>query len=374
MSDFAQVFSLAEDRSVDLRSVEQELRRLWMGSSETRDDQDAPVTRVCTLNLIAIAPDSRSATRASEVGTSITSRYPCRVIVGSIDEGSPDALDASISAYCHPISASAKPIFCERITLYASGKRAKDLPWAITPLLAPDVPVFVWLQGDPDLGRDLYQRLIALADRLVVDLQSANRPERLLPAMCKYISANRPAVTDMAWRRTAPWRELIATLFDPPSFRSLLSDIATVEIGYVPGGSGWPQAQPALVAAWLCDRLNWNAKGKFGKDGDTWTLKVTTPTGPGQITLKPDTRPGYAPGKLVSIMLQTRKKDSQFTVERSKRLDTADLRIERAGAEPLVWTQPLRSPDSVWILGQELERPHGSLAFERVEFLLTGLV
>ncbi len=183
MPQFGQVFPIAEDRNVELSSVEREMRRLWEGTGGSHREEDAHVTHVCTLNLVAFAPDARSAARASEAGAAITSRYPCRVIVATADRSGPDALDCSLSAYGHMAGTADKPICCERISLYASGKSVNQLAWAITPLLAPDVPVFVWLQGDPDPGEELYKRLLRIADRLIVDLQSATRPDRLFSSI-----------------------------------------------------------------------------------------------------------------------------------------------------------------------------------------------
>lgn len=373
MPQYGQVYPIAEDRNVDLPSIERELRNLWQGTAETRDEADAPVTRVCTLNLVAVAPDARSACRASEAGTSITARYPCRVIVATVDRSGSDALEASVSAYCHPAGASSKPICCERISLYASGKSVSQIAWAVTPLLAADVPVFVWLQGDPDPGDDLYTRLVAIADRLVVDLQSSARPDRLLPVLAAYTNASRPDVTDMAWRRTANWREMVATMFDPPSFRAYLGGLKDAEVGYVPGGAGWTQAQAALIGSWLCERLGWLPKGRFKRDGDSWTLKTTTGAGAGQLTLKPDARPGVAPGDLTSVVLPG-SGGVRLCCERSHRPDMVELRIDRPDTDPLIWRQPIETPDTAWLLGQELERPHGSPAFEKVLALLATAI
>lgn len=374
MAEYGQVLPLAEDRNVDLASIEQELRRLSLGAADVRDDTNAPVTRVSILNLIALAPDARSACRASEAGTAITARYPCRVIVATADRSGSTGLEASISAYCHPAGPSAKPVCCERVSLYASGKCVDQLSWAITPLLVPDVPVFVWIQGDPDPGDLLHQRLIDMAERLIVDLQSAAHPERAIASLAAHSNRTHPDVTDMAWRRTAQWREMVASLFDPPAFRTQLPALRSVEIGYTPGGSGWSQAQPALVGAWIADRLGWEAKGRFKREADTWTLKTSSPTGPGQVILKPEVRPGSPPEELTSVRFPSAAGGASFSIGRSRKPDLAELQILRPGLDPLTWTHPLHSADTAWLLGQELERPHGSPAFERVLTLLNGLL
>ena len=57
-----------------------------------------------------------------------------------------------------------------------------------------------------------------------------------------------PRVVDLAWLRTAPWRERIAALFDPPAERSL---IEAVRIRHHPVS----ERAAVLFLGWLSARL-----------------------------------------------------------------------------------------------------------------------
>ena len=79
---------------------------------------------------------------------------------------------------------------------------------------------------DPDVAGALRRAQTLLADRYVVDL---------------------------AWLRSTPWRERIATLFDQPSRRPRLREIAQLRIRNV-AESG---AAALLLCGWLTSRLRW---------------------------------------------------------------------------------------------------------------------
>lgn len=374
MAQLGQVFPLVEDRSVDLARVDQELRALWQGH-EDRDDEKAPATRICLLNLVAIAQDARSASRASEACTAVTAGYPCRVIMVTADAHGADGIETSISAYCHPGSGAQKPLCCERIDIAASGDSVGQLGWAVTPLLAPDVPVFIWWQGDIDPGNHLYSRLVNHADRLIVDFQSFSQPNQSLRALAAYESDIHPAVTDMAWRRTAQWRELVASLFDPPAYRDYVQKISEVQVGYAPGGAHWPHAQASLLGTWIAERLDWKPQGSFQHSESGWILAVQTPDGPGRIVLQPNALAGTAPGEISSVVFpQSGALPVGLSVRRSHAGDLIEVQIDRPDDKPLTYRRPRAAYDTVWLVGQELERPHGSPAFEAVLKLLSDVM
>jgi len=69
-------------------------------------------------------------------------------------------------------------------------------------------------------------------------------------------------VVDLAWLRSTPWRERIAALFDQPSRRSQLAEIAAIQIRNV-AESG---ASALLLCGWLTSRLGWE-RGQLTRDG-----------------------------------------------------------------------------------------------------------
>src|SRR5207248_11486587 len=88
-------------------------------------------------------------------------------------------------------------------------------------------------------------------------------------------------VVDLAWLRTTPWRERLASSFDPPRRRRALGEITGVAIRHRVGAS----ASALLLAGWISSRLGWDAsplsesvggvfEGTAGADGGTITIRI----------------------------------------------------------------------------------------------------
>jgi hypothetical protein len=67
---------------------------------------------------------------------------------------------------------------------------------------------------------------------------------------------DRAYVVDLAWLRSAPWRERIAATFDPPQWRSSLAEISAVTVSHHPDST----VSGALLLGWLASRLGWEPR------------------------------------------------------------------------------------------------------------------
>ncbi len=78
-------------------------------------------------------------------------------------------------------------------------------------------------------------------------------------ALCRAaMLADRARVVDLAWLRSAPWRERLAALFDPPNdLRRELDRFSAVTIRHERGST----AAALLLLGWLADRLEWTPAG-----------------------------------------------------------------------------------------------------------------
>ncbi len=120
----------------------------------------------------------------------------------------------------------------ERVQVALGEDHLARLDTIVAPLLAPGRPTVAWCPHAaalPALGR--------LADAVVVDSDAGT-----------FDAPAGPRVVDLAWLRTAPWRERIAALFDPPAERSL---IEAVRIRHHPAS----ERAAVLVLSWLAARL-----------------------------------------------------------------------------------------------------------------------
>ena len=239
--------------SVTVGQVEQALTDL------RRHEQRAAV-RASVLTLVAVVGDDAAGQAALDVVYDLGARHPSRTIVLVLEPGERDSdagLDASASV--HVVDRSGRAVCFEDVVLRVRGRARHHLDSVVEPFALPDLPVVVWLParlpepGDP---------LLAIADRIVIDSRavasargkgSGTVNRTVLPRIQSL--ARRLPVTDLSWSRLAPWRSLLAGLFEGPVNRPFLREIERVEVAgnYGPRHllGGWLQRRLALPAARL---------------------------------------------------------------------------------------------------------------------------
>jgi glucose-6-phosphate dehydrogenase assembly protein OpcA len=146
----------------------------------------------------------------------------------------------------------------ERVEVTIGEKHLRRLQTIVDPLVVPDLVTLVWAPHGHD---DAVDELVGLAGVVMVDsvqeLDAAaaiGRVQRLL---------DRAYVVDLAWLRSAPWRERIAATFDPPRWRSSLREITSVTVRHHPDSS----VSGLLLLGWLASRLGWEPAKMEPEDG-----------------------------------------------------------------------------------------------------------
>jgi hypothetical protein len=124
------------------------------------------------------------------------------------------------------------PVASERLRIVLAEDHLARLDTIVAPLLALGRPTVAWCPHPAALAT-----LETFADAVVVDSDGGDGD---LPAA--------PQVVDLAWLRTAQWRERIVALFDPPAARW---GIEAVRIRHHPASGRAAQ----LVLGWLSARL-----------------------------------------------------------------------------------------------------------------------
>jgi glucose-6-phosphate dehydrogenase assembly protein OpcA len=212
----------------DLAAVESMLRAARGG------DRTGSV-RAITLNLIVHAPDAERVDAAIEALEHVGPSHPLRAIVATPNDGD---LRASIASSCW-VGASQRQVCSERVVIEAE---AKAIPSAVTSLLVPDLPVFLWWQGPFGSDRGLAGALSGLASRVIVDSGECGldgvTAARLLA----------PSVADLAWAGLLPWRDAVASLFDGHREVKALDRIAAVDVR-------GPENEARLMAGWMRSAL-----------------------------------------------------------------------------------------------------------------------
>lgn len=246
--------------TVDVNTLERELRALW----KSDDEGGKPVmTRACTLNLVALAPDARAADRMAEAIQRLTASSPNRTVMVIADAGAAEPhIEAWVQANC-VLAAPGVPQVCgEQITIDARGAAVGQATSLVLSLLLPDVPVVLWAPGPDPLGSPLVGRLRGVADRLIVDSAALDASTDGLAALAALSDQLRAQIhwvglSDLSWARLTPWRELVAQFFDTRPLLNHLHRIDMVEIDY--GGSAGSGA--LLLASWLAASLGWAFEG-----------------------------------------------------------------------------------------------------------------
>lgn len=391
--------------SLDPEAIERALARLWADLAHGEAASPGPggqgaaqpqaVTRACALNLVAFVPGQRDAAGASNAVATLTARHPSRAIllVQSPAAAGEAELEAEVTAMCRVVGAARSQVCCEAISLYARTPAAANrLAGVAASLLVPDVPVALWwwgplpATGATELGPGgrataaLFDRLIEVADRAFIDSElgtmvpspagEAAAPS-VLQELARRIAPGDVAWNDLTWARLAPWRELIASLFDPPRLSDLLPAISRVVIE-LPSARANPAAW--LLLGWLASRLGWTpARPDGGADG-SWHWRLARAGGHVDATVTaaaggPDGDPNSSGAEPRDVRLQAGgngARQGEFRVrlqdDRAGRLavitgDTADGRVVERSV-------PLAARATGDLLADLLDQPGRDSVFE----------
>jgi glucose-6-phosphate dehydrogenase assembly protein OpcA len=226
--------------------IEAEFDRIWAETAGAGFDESSVRLRV--LNLVLVGEGAESQRAFEQVMGELPERHPCRGMLTLIDIAATE-VEATIGAHCRRSPSGTRHLCSEEILLRGAPEHAAQLSSAALALLVPDVPVMIWIAGRADFEGRVTERLLDVADQLIVD--SAQTPGGL-PAFDAAERAGEEhdvAIIDLAWVRLAPWRELLAQLFDG-SAGAELDQVQSIEI------AGRPDvAEPLLLAGWLVSRL-----------------------------------------------------------------------------------------------------------------------
>ena len=265
---------------LDAGAITAELNRLWAqvvdpGSANGAVvADDAPVgvlTRASTLNLTAVARSRRDAERVENAVVRLGDLYPSRATILVADPehaaGPDPGLDVRVALLEQDAGAGHPAIRFECVTVEVNADDEQQLASIASPLLVADLPDFLWWAADSAVGSDLFDDLIEVSDRLIVDTAATALPAAELVRLVALLDAggHPPKLSDFAWARLEPWRNLVALFFDRPEVRPVLDAIDEVQIVYgTAGADGRTGLTGALLyAGWFGSRLGWQAPGEL---------------------------------------------------------------------------------------------------------------
>ena len=366
-----------ELRGTSVRAVEAELARLWTAATTDTGQGDGlvvtekgmPHARTSVLNLIVTAADPAASERILEILLSLGARHPSRAIVLQADptaEG--DTLDARIRTHCRDGENDGGRICFEQLALTIRGEAARHLDGIVAPLVIHDLPTDVWWPGDPPFNDAIFNQLVEIADRLVVN--SADFGD--LPGGLKRLGVirRRSGVGDIAWERLAPWQELTAQFFDAPRFRRYLPNLSRLRIKYAAGdtpagGARSPEAGALLYAGWIATRLAWRrARSREGVANGGMGMILEGRYEMVDIGIEPVATNDLPPGELLSVRLRAfgEAGSAEFIIDRPA--TEATIVTNADGMTALLRRIPLEAESEAEVLRRQLVLDQRDLLYE----------
>jgi glucose-6-phosphate dehydrogenase assembly protein OpcA len=234
-------------------AVDGALRKL-LAQRHAEDEGFAPAR---VLNLVCVVDrDWRGEieNRLEKVGRF----HPSRTIVIAVERGR-RTIDAWVSMGSEA-GARAGEIHVgeERVELTIGEQHLLRLDTIVDPLVVTDLMTLVWSPHGYD---DAIDSLLGLAGVVMVDSVVEVDPRAAVTHVRRLLE--RAYVVDLAWLRSAPWRERIAATFDPPQWRASLREITSATIHHHPDSS----VSAALLAGWMASRLGWEPARLEPEDG-----------------------------------------------------------------------------------------------------------
>jgi hypothetical protein len=223
--------------NVRLAEVEAALSRI---RTESVKEGLPPNLRTSVMTHLAWVPEEwLDAARSTLEGMGIL--HPSRTImlVPEPDSGR-NQLDAAVALECFTVPGVDRSVCSEVVELRLHGPRAKAPASIVEPLAIADLPVFLRWRGEPPWHAQELEQLVDVTDRLIVDSTEWDD----LPYPYRNLSElfDRAATSDIAWARTARWRELIASLWPD------VANVGSIRVHGTPA-QGW------LLVGWLRSRL-----------------------------------------------------------------------------------------------------------------------
>lgn len=136
----------------------------------------------------------------------------------------------------------------ETVVVEIGRRHLDDLVTIADPLVVTDLATLVW---SPHGYPEAVEALLTLAQAVLVDSVDELSWADAIKRSCEL--GRRAYVVDLAWLRSTPWRERLASAFDPPDMRPELAQIQALSIHHHPEST----VAAMLLAGWLASRLGW---------------------------------------------------------------------------------------------------------------------
>ena len=344
--------------------IEAQLGKLWTRAAKARAEAaraeaataatDAPTTapadaesnhvaaRTSVLNLVVLAGDELAARRCAATIAGTAGHRPSRsLIISEVDANGPAGLEARVEGLSLSVTTGdgRAVTSAETVRVTARGETGRHLASIIVPLLVHDLPVALWWPADPPFGSHRAERLLPIADRLIVDGSSWSGDGLDFVAELAFLAEERGVVVvDWALLRQARWREALASVYDLPDLRPHLGAVRRIAVEYSASQPGDPAGQTNVVrplshVAWLASRLGMTVvKPLHREDSGTRTATLRQ----GDHTVEVLLRPGSSeldPGSTIRVEILSRLRGTELIGSATAGDRTVEVSIQDNGRE-----------------------------------------
>lgn len=224
-------------------AIEAALRELL----KQRHSENGGYAPARVLNMIAFVESRYSGEIANRL-RGVGRYHASRLIVLSYDPRR-ERLDARASVASEGDPAPGElALLRESVIVEIGARHLDDLFTLVDPLVVTDLPTLLW---SPHGYAEALDALLDLAQAVLID--SIDEPDCREAVRRAQELAERAYVVDLAWLRSTPWRERVASTFDPAPLRGELQRISALTVRHHPDST----IAAVLLIGWLASRLGW---------------------------------------------------------------------------------------------------------------------
>ncbi len=344
--------SLGETRVQDLARVERDLADLWRQAAE----EDHAVVRACMLNLVIFTEPGEATDDATREVARFSEQYPARALLVSrsreaaAGEDGAGGLSAYVSAHCHR-GPGGRQVCSEQITLEVPAASSDLVEGSLLRLLVGDCPTYTWWRARRLAPGPLLGAAVRLSDRFVVDSAACEDAGEAMASLAGIATSAtwRGHAGDLSWEKLEPWREHLASLFDPPTVRDYVSQVRSARVS-VAGAQAPRRARVcgAYLLGWLASRLGWSP----GEQTSLWSRPDGTTV---RVELTESDEPGVS--GIVAVVLECEREGERAVFEARRIGDgTVRLSVDVGQGCPLPFVRRSERRDDVTLLLDLLRR------------------
>lgn len=275
--------------------------------------------RTSVLNLVVLAGDAVTAKRCAAIIAATASRHASRsLILSETDPSGPAGIEARVEALSLTTADGRAETGAETIHVMARGETGNHLASIIVPLLVHDLPVAMWWPNDPPFDSHRADRLLPIADRLIVDGSAwSGDGLDLLHKLGAVAEERRLVVADWALLRQARWREALASVYDLPDLRPHLGAVRRIDVEYAAAEQDDPAWQTNVVrplyhVAWLGSRLGMTVSSPLRRvRGGRRVATLRQRDHPVEVELRP-VASVLGPGSTVRVEIASRLRGAEL--------------------------------------------------------------